>query len=363
MNSFLELHSSSDYIVSNRPYYTGVWEYPIIATNSTPPWLVNSDSSNLIKVEIIDQEGSSYDLTQLMDGTELVTGLTKVGSGTWNHIDEVITTGTVAAGGYMYSNTFTLTAGVTYIAKCDPASYSDASSFTFSLYRDAAEQWSETVSDMTGYRVFRVGTTDTDYTLRITNDGAGTENCTDTNVLEISESILEKSGDNFWYGGDTLGYAWSGLQKLQVTVGTDVFTSDWLDACGYDGKLKFKVSSSYDFGGMPYSEGFEQWIYKDANVRRAPRSEIEITSETRNGVRIDEKIVTAVRYVVKMKCTESEWEAFVHAMGGTIEITDPTGKVYNCTATEITDPTWYRSNGVFEFSFIDTNNINVFTQV
>jgi hypothetical protein len=125
--------------------------------------------------------------------------------------------------------------------------------------------------------------------------------------------------------------------------------------------MKFKLSSTVDYGGVKYVDGFEQWIYKDASVRRSPRAEIEITAEQRNGVRIDEKKVSTVRYLSKMKVTESEYAAFVHSAGGDIEITDYTGKVYAVKGLELSDPTWHRGNGILELSFMDENNVSVWT--
>jgi hypothetical protein len=65
---------------------------------------------------------------------------------------------------------------------------------------------------------------------------------------------------------------------------------------------------------------------------------------------------------MKTKVTESEFEAFVHSINGTVTITDATGKTFTAINVELNDPTWYNGNGVMELSFTDENNINVWSR-
>jgi hypothetical protein len=361
MNSFLELHSSSDYRVTERDYHTSTWEYIAVDTNQLIPWQINSAGSG-IRVEKIDTSGTATDITTLMiSGSTLVSSYSKTGGGTWDFYG-AIQPGTVNAGGYMESDAFSLTAGESYIATAEPDAYSDQDDFTLSLWKSAAQQWEVGLDDLIEGTVFTVTQTGSDYKLRITNASPSTQNCTAANFPDVAPSVLNKSG-TYWScdGSQTDGNIVSGIFRLRITIGSNVFYSDWCDATGFDDLLKYKVSSSYDFGGVKYSDGYEQWIYKDAEVRRAPRAEIEVMGDSRNGKTIREKVVSAVRYVIRMKVTEPEYEAFVHSIGGTIEITDKQGKTYNAANIEITDPVWYNGNGVVELSFVDEDNINVWS--
>ena len=103
-------------------------------------------------------------------------------------------------------------------------------------------------------------------------------------------------------------------------------------------------------------------MYKDATIRRNPTAEVVITGDTLNGERVNEKITAAVRYTMRMKCTESEFEALVHAIGGTITITDGDGKEYDAQNVAISNPAMQRTNGVVDLTFVDGNNINVWTR-
>ena len=178
-------------------------------------------------------------------------------------------------------------------------------------------------------------------------------------------SKFYNSGTYWWYDGSQLSLAggvFDDIFRLKLEHDTYTYFTDWIDPCGFTGKTKIEVSSSYDYGGIKYVDGYEQWMYKNATVRRNPKAEISILGDTLNGKRENEKITSTIRYTLKTKCTEAEFEALVHAMGGDIEITDKDGKVYDCQNLALEDPSWYRSNAVFEMSFIDGNNLNVWTR-
>jgi len=142
--------------------------------------------------------------------------------------------------------------------------------------------------------------------------------------------------------------------------GSDTITAKGFDLYkSYSDKMvKIKVSSSVDYGGVLYGS-WEQEVYKKGNVRRSPRVESTQIGEERNGEVIIEKRISAVRYTFKCKVTEQEFEAFVHALSGELEITDQTGRVFDCKNVELSDPTWYQGNGIMELSFVD--EINVYT--
>jgi hypothetical protein len=351
--------------MTERDYHTSTWEYIHIASDYLIPFFFESAQTAYPSIWRQSPGGSFVNIIGRFTGTDLVTSLTKNGSGTWNIIGgDVISTGTVAAAGYMESNTMTLTAGVNYMVLTEPDSYTDRATFQLQLYKGGVtEVWAEAFDSYDGLKVFSVDTTGADYTLRIVNASGGTEDCIDTNTIECFTSTIYQAGDYWYYnGGQLSGTALSGINRFKVVWGSDVFYTDWCDVSGFDDLTKYKISADVDYGGVPYSSDYAQWIYKDADVRRSPRAEVEILSESRNGVRIDEKIVTAVRYVLNIKVTESEFETFVHSVGGTIEITGKDGRVYNATDLEITDPVWYNTNGTMEISFLDTNNINTWTQ-
>jgi len=168
-----------------------------------------------------------------------------------------------------------------------------------------------------------------------------------------------------WYDGSTLsisGSNFTDIFRFKLTHNSVDYFTDWIDPCEYDNLAKVKISSSYDYGGKKYVDGFVQYMYKGATVRRSPQAQIEIIGDTLNGKRINEKITSAVKYSMKMKCTEPEFEALVHGMGGTIEITDGDGKVYDAQNVELSNPSWNEGNGIVELGFVDGNNINVWNR-
>jgi len=358
MNSFLELHSDSDYRNVSRPYYTGTWEMIQVASDYLIPFQFELADSGF-KIYAVDTNGDSTDITTYFDQAQKITSWTDSGSGL-SATGPVINSWTIAAGDYITSNTFGLSNGETFHLQVDPTAFSAPGDMLVSLRKGAATIWSDTMDDFTDARVDADETTST-YSLRITyTSGPGPETATsNTPFVGRTDLVKEASGNLYWYTGAQLSSTITGA--FYIRVGTS-FYSDWMDACGFTGKMKYKISSSYDFGGIKYDEGYAQWFYKNASVRRGPRGEIEQVGSQRNGVLILEKSVAAVRYVIRMKCTEPEYEALIHSIGGTVEITDQFGKVYDATNIEISDPTWYRMNGIVEVSFVDTNNINVWTK-
>ena len=368
MNNFLELHSSADYRNTNRPYYTGTWEPIAVASDYLIPFQWTNTVSSDISFYHIDTSGNETGVRDhFISATNLITGWTDSGVGL-SSTGALINSWSPGNGDYITSNTFTLTAGRAQRLSIDTSDFEDqaTSNYTIQFYKGAVKL-SETTLDnvdvtfgQPGYVYCEATTTGADYTFRIV--AAATGGTVTANTPKIAASTIHKSGNYQWYDGGPLYDTWpSGIYRLRV-MGSSTLYSDWMDTCGFNDKLKFAVSSSYDYGSIKYVNGYEQWIYKDASVRRNPSAEIEITAEQRNGVRIDEKKISAVRYKTKMKVTESEYEAFVHAAMGTVVITDYTGKSYTCTSIEMTEPTWYRGNGILELSFIDENNINVWSR-
>ena len=126
--------------------------------------------------------------------------------------------------------------------------------------------------------------------------------------------------------------------------------------------IKYTISSSVDYGGLKYdSASWSQYVWKSANVRRSPSVEVTQIGEEKNGQFIPEKRTSAVRYSVKMKATEQEFEAFVHSISGNVTIIDQTGYSFVTNKKEISDPSWYYSNGIIEITFVDEGNVNVYT--
>lgn len=364
MNSFLDLHIDADYRNINRPYYKGTWEYVNIASTYLIPFQFTSSGSDSITVETEDTDGNFEDITLGFINSQaanLVTLMTKTGGGTWSAAGAVISAGTIDTGGYMTSNTFTLTAGVGYYLTMLPAY--DTGDMEMKLQKNSVDQWSKTIDPWVGEEYFTVDETDSDYSFVLINSSGAGSNCTATNTPFLYTSDIVRSGDYWWYDGSQLvSTTLEGILRLRITVGADIFYSDWCDVCGFDDKMKLTISSSYDYGGIKYVGGYEQWMYKNATVRRAPKAEIEVLGDKLNGAITEEKKTSAVRYKIAMKCTEAEYEALVHAMGGTLEIVDQTGKTYTAVNIELTDPTWYHSNGIVELSFVDSGNINIWTR-
>jgi len=239
--------------------------------------------------------------------------------------------------------------------------YTNSADWTISIKYDGSNVFSTdlfTFANTYGDNVYFFAEETGNYTVVIEAAGDNVS----TNIPFFYKSNIIPYKEYWWYNGAQLSIAISDdIYKLKVTEGSNTYYSDWIDACGFDDKVKIKVSSAVDYGGVKYVLGYAQWCYKDASVRRSPRANIEITAEQRNGKRIDEKKVSAVRYVLRVKITESEYDAFVHAAAGDLEITDPEGKTYDCTGVEITDPQWFRGNAILEITFNDENNISVWT--
>ena len=369
MNNFLELHSSADYRNTNRPYYTGTWEYVAVASDYLIPFQWTNSASSDVTIYSLDTAGVPTDRTDYFRASNPINDWTESGGTFSNSFGLINSWATDGLNQYIVSSAFTLTAGKAVRIGIEVGDYDTPANYTFSLrstslgviYSDTLDNW-DAVGGQSTYKYVEITTTAADYYLRITAATIGSTVTANAPTAQSTSIHKSTTGNYQWYDGSVLLDTWpSEITRLKV-MGSSNLYSDWLDTCGFDDKLKFSVSSSYDYGGINYHDGFEQWIYKDASVRRNPSAEIEITAEQRNGVRIDEKKISAVRYKTKMKVTESEYEAFVHAAMGTVVITDYTGKSYTCTSIEMTEPTWYRGNGILELSFIDENNINIWTR-
>jgi hypothetical protein len=148
-------------------------------------------------------------------------------------------------------------------------------------------------------------------------------------------------------GSDYLGSSLSGSDYLPS--GIDDLTEDL---------ITIKVSSTVDFGGTYYKGGFFQLMAKRGVISRAPKANVTITGDEKNGQIIKEKIVTASKFTAVIKVTESEFEGLLEAMPGDWTMYDR-GRTYNCEKIEIEDPDWYQGNGICRINFED--NISVFT--
>lgn len=361
MNSFLELYNSSDYRLTNRDYYTSTWEYIKSASDYLIPFQFTSiDSREAVTISTIDADDSETDITAKFYGSTKITGWTRTGTGSWSSTGNVIDAGDANDGDYQTSNAFTLAAGDSLYIELDSTKYNTATEYDVTLKKGAATIVTLNIG-VEGRKWHTVAASGADYTIVILHTGGPDAVATNTPV--VVESLIFMSGSYKWYDGSQLYNGdLSGVFRLKVAMASKTVYSDWIDPCGFTDKTKIEISSSYDYGGIKYDEGYEQWIYKDATVRRNPKAEITFLGDTLNGKRENEKITSTVRYTAKMKCTESEYEALVHGIAGTLEITDKDGKVYDVQNVELSDPTMYRTNGIVELSFVDGNNINVFSR-
>lgn len=360
MNSFLELHISSDYLNSNRQYFTGIWERTITASDYAIPFQLTELPSDLT-IYKVNTAGAETDITSYFRSLNKLNDWALTGTGPFDNSGASILSWTIEDSDFITSNQFALTAGQISIDIDDGEFGITPGDIDVYLLKGAATIWSGTIEDFDETIYINIATAGSDYTIKIEND-SGFAYTAGESTPSVKQLNIVTSGGYSWYPGTQLSYALTGIYRLKITGLATTYYSDYLEACGFSGKLKYLVESSYDFGSIKYAGGYQQWIYKNANVRRSPRGQIETIADQLNGKLINEKVITAVRYVIKMKVTESEYEAFIHSIGGTVTITDPTGKTFNAVNIEITDPVWYRSNGIVELSFVDENNINVWTR-
>ena len=366
MNSFLDLYTSSDYRVNQRDYHLSTWEYTNGASDTIVPfqWIAPA-SDSVFAIYKVDIEDNETDITgKFYGGTTLVTGWTETG-GTWTVASDsiVISATDVDDGDLITSNQFTLTSGrnVRVIVNTDDFSGNE---WDLRIEKDGTPVYTKSGwAGWDGLVNFPCTVTDSDYTVVI--EGTDDDLTVSSTAISAFQSRIINSGLYTWYDGGALTATagnFTDIYRLKLTHGASTFYSDWIDPCGYSGKAKIEISSSYDYGGIKYAGGYEQWMYKVATVRRSPKAEIEILGDKLNGERKNEKITSTVKYTMRMKVTEAEWEALVHGIGGTIEITDHVGKVYDAQNVELSDPAWHNGNAVAELSFIDGNNISVFTR-
>ena len=353
MNSFLELYSSSDYRVSERDYHTSTWEYVCVASDYLIPFQFETTASDY-RVYTIDTAGAETEITNDLDVAQLISGWTAPGGGLTTAGAQILDW-QPDTGEYIYSNNFTLTSGDIFHLNVLKAGFNNYSDMVVRLYKGAASVWSYPMNVFTGVR-YAITSTASDYAVRFTNENAGGRVCETDHTPWAAVSNIEKDGNYNWYNGAQILSAVSGIFRLRIDTS---FFSDWCDTLEFTGKAKIKLESTYDYGSIKYDSGYEQWMYKDATIRRDPKAEVVITGDTLNGKRINEKITSAVRYTMRMKCTESEFEALVHGLGATVTITDSDSKEYDAQNIALSDPAMSRTNGIVELSFIDGNNINV----
>ena len=367
MNSFLELYSSSDYLIRNRDYYKSTWEFINCEVDTLIPfqWEGGSDADYVITK--IDVEGNETLITgKFFDGSTLISGWTLTGAGTWTVASDVviIAASSTIANDLITSNEFSLTAGKSVWVIIDTTKFSTVALWNVYVKKGGVTKKTQSgFGSWDGLLYYTAEATGSDYTVVIEVEGNG-ETVTST-IVTAWQSKTVQSGSYHWYLGDVLSATagdFDGVFRLKIEHNGDTFYSDWLDTCGFTDKTKYKISSDYDYGGVKYVGGYAQWIYKAATVRRAPEAEFEITGDKLNGKIIKEKTVSAVRYTLKMKVTEPEWEALVHSVNGTVEITDKDGKTYAAENIELRNPVWHGTNGIVEVSFVDSNNINIWTR-
>ena len=365
MNSFLELHTSSDYRLSEREYHTSTWEYITAASDSLIPfqWTGGSDADYVITK--IDTDGTEDIITgRFHDNATLISGWTQTGTGDWTVAsDSILIAATDAdSDDEITSNTFTLTAKKSINVTVSTVKFNDLEEWELRIEKDGTPVYTKTDwSAWDGEAYYTVATSGSDYTVVVKRTDSGGE-ISSTGILPTQTKTLQ-SGNYHWYPGSTLGSGpFDDIFRLRIVHGAYTYYSDWIDPCEYTDKAKITISCSQDYGGKKYVDGFTQFMYKDASIRRDPQAEIEILGDTLNGERINEKITAAVRYTMRMKCTETEFEALVHGMAGTIAISDGDGKAYDAQNVALANPAMSRTNGIVELTFVDGNNINAWTR-
>ena len=366
MNSFLELYTSSDYRLTEREYHTSTWEYINVSSDAWIPFQWTGASDAGFAFTKIDIDGNETDMTaKFWGGSTLVTGWTETG-GTWTVSSDsvLIEASDVDTDDFITSNEFSLTANKVFRVYVNTSKFTDSpEDWTLEIEKDGTPVATQSGFDSwDGYLYYTPTATDTDYTLVISC--ADDDQVVASTIVTAYQAKVFRSGTYFWYDGETLTSSppVTDIFRFKLVADTYTYYSDWLDPCGFTGMAKITVSSSYDYGGIKYVGGYEQYMYKRASVRRDPQAEVEILGDTLNGERQNEKITSAVRYTMRMKCTESEFEALVHAVAGTIEIADGDGKTYDAQNVSLENPSMARTNGVVELTFVDGNNINVFTR-
>jgi len=363
MNSFVDLYTDADYRVINRDYYASTWEMISATSDAMMPfqWIGSSDANYTISV--IDTDGNETDKTTYFWEDSTTLNWTLTGTGSWTIIGPVYGCSSTVSGDYITTDPITLTANKTLRMTVDTSEYSGLQYWRLRVYKGAVVVYNKDDWDgWDGIAYYTPEETGSDYTIVIDVDNGG-ETVTNYTGVSTKEAVIEGSGNYWWYDGSSVtSIGLTDIFRLKIVHASYTYYSEWMCVQSLSGKTKLKISSSFDYGGIKYADGYEQYTYKSATVRRSPRADVEITGDKLNGEIVREKTTTAVRYILKMKVTEAEFEALVHGINGTIEITDPDGKTYDAVNVELTDPTWYRTNGIVELSFNDGNNINIWSR-
>jgi hypothetical protein len=366
MNKLFTLHAGATYIDSSRPYYSGTWEPFLISTyvgTNMPPFQYTRTNTQYFYCGQIINSVETDITDKFRSGTELITDWT-LNDGTIVHTGRNISDyhpnvdNTNCA-----SDTFVLTTGNILNFRIEAVLTKDSTStITIQIVKGSTVHHSyvmHTGKNEIAYKIAENGT----YFIRLTNQNDGTLHF-HSGVISCQLCLYDIHNDFLTYYGESLySGITNGLCRFTFQSTTKFYSDECLasnDLTFINSHIKISVSSLVDYAGIYYKGLFIQSIYRLANVRRSPEPHITVTGEERNGIVVQEKMVTATKYKIVMKCNEALLDALTTAMAATLTVVDQSGKTFTMNNCEIEKPSWYNTNGLVTITFDD--NINVYTE-
>lgn len=369
MNKLFPLYTRSTEPQYNRPYYSQEWE-PIACTEAAlPPFQYTRTNTEYFYCgQVIN--GVETDITsKFRNNIEFITSWTPSTYCTINASDYTIWSlefNSSYPTEYVTSNNFSFSVGqfINFRIDCTFTGGGDAVNILLRKGTTILETYAlHTGKNEIAYKVLELGT---DYNIQIKSVTVSGATSTITNGVYTCIRCLYDIHNDYltYYGGSLLTSITEGVCTFKFQSTTKLYTDYCLVTSNDDvfsDQILIRIFSTYvDYADIYYQGGFIQTLYRYANVRRNPEPKITIIGDERNGIIVQEKVITATRYSVTMKCSEEQMDAFTTAAGATILITDQTGRTFTVYNLEISKPDWYRTNGIVTLTFDD--NINVYTQ-